>query len=746
MHKFFQCFMSRQSSLNKILALPFIVVLFIASCSTTKFVPADDYLLKAVKIESEQSDVKASTLMPYVQQRPNSKWFSLFKVPLSLYSMSGRDSTQWGTMFLRGLGEAPVIYDSVKAAASCDNMVMYLQSEGYLHAKASYTVKRKGRKVEVKYKAIPGISYTIDSVNVVIEDDSVHNTLQSLGALDMNLKRGMRFSIQTLDDERKRITNILTKEGYYKFNKDFIKFEVDSTVTPGMVDVTMYLHKYKASNNSPETNHRKYFINKVNFIPVNSKRMALRPNVLQNNTTIKEGNKFSAAEVQNTYNNFSRLNAVRFTNIHFDENEEDGLLDCGIKVSTRKPNTISFQPEGTNTEGDFGAAATLTYSNNNIFRGSELFSVQFRGAYEAIKGLDGYQNQNYIEYNVETRLAFPRIIAPFLSQNVRYDNSAKSELMFSYNMQNRPEFHRRVLTSAWRYYWKGLHGLSYRFDLIDINFVHMPWISSTFKSNYLDDTNYRNAILKYNYEDLFIVKSGVNISYSYKNQAFRTNIEVGGNVLNAISHLTKAKKNSDGQYTLFKIAYAQYVKGDFDYTRLLQLDVKNQLALHFGLGIAFPYGNSNILPFEKRYFSGGANSVRGWNVRELGPGKFRGSDGKIDFINQTGDMKLDMNVELRTALFWKFNGAFFIDAGNIWTLKNYKDQPGGQFKFDTFLKQLAVAYGLGLRVNFDYFIVRLDCGMKAINPAYTTSNGHYPIINPKLRRDLSVHFAVGMPF
>lgn len=738
--------MSRQSSLNKILALPFIVVLFIASCSTTKFVPADDYLLKAVKIESEQSDVKASTLMPYVQQRPNSKWFSLFKVPLSLYSMSGRDSTQWGTMFLRGLGEAPVIYDSVKAAASCDNMVMYLQSEGYLHAKASYTVKRKGRKVEVKYKAIPGISYTIDSVNVVIEDDSVHNTLQSLGALDMNLKRGMRFSIQTLDDERKRITNILTKEGYYKFNKDFIKFEVDSTVTPGMVDVTMYLHKYKASNNSPETNHRKYFINKVNFIPVNSKRMALRPNVLQNNTTIKEGNKFSAAEVQNTYNNFSRLNAVRFTNIHFDENEEDGLLDCGIKVSTRKPNTISFQPEGTNTEGDFGAAATLTYSNNNIFRGSELFSVQFRGAYEAIKGLDGYQDQNYIEYNVETRLAFPRIIAPFLSQNVRYDNSAKSELMFSYNMQNRPEFHRRVLTSAWRYYWKGLHGLSYRFDLIDINFVHMPWISSTFKSNYLDDTNYRNAILKYNYEDLFIVKSGVNISYSYKNQAFRTNIEVGGNVLNAISHLTKAKKNSDGQYTLFKIAYAQYVKGDFDYTRLLQLDVKNQLALHFGLGIAFPYGNSNILPFEKRYFSGGANSVRGWNVRELGPGKFRGSDGKIDFINQTGDMKLDMNVELRTALFWKFNGAFFIDAGNIWTLKNYKDQPGGQFKFDTFLKQLAVAYGLGLRVNFDYFIVRLDCGMKAINPAYTTSNGHYPIINPKLRRDLSVHFAVGMPF
>lgn len=577
MHKFFQCFMSRQSSLNKILALPFIAVLFMASCSTTKFVPADDYLLKNVKIECQQSDIKASSLMPYVQQRPNSKWFSLFKVPLSLYSMSGRDSTQWGNKFLRGLGESPVIYDSVKAAASCNYMAMYMQSEGYLHAKASYSVKRKGRKIEVKYNAIPGIYYTIDSVNVVVEDDSVRNTLQQLGALNVNLKRGMRFSIQALDDERKRITNLLTQEGYYKFNKDFIKFEVDSTLTPGRVDVTMRLHMYKASNNSPETNHKKYYINKVDFIPVNSERIALRTKVLHNNTTIRRGNKYSAVDVQNTYNNFSRLNAVRFTNIHFDENEKDGQLDCGIKVSTRNPNTISFQPEGTNTEGDFGAAATLTYSNNNIFRGSELFSVQLRGAYEAIKGLDGYQNQNYVEYNVETRLAFPRIIAPFLSQSVRYNNSAKSELMFSYNMQNRPEFHRRVLTSAWRYYWKSLRGLAYRFDLIDINFVHMPWISSTFKSNYLDDTTYRNAILKYNYEDLFIVKTGINVSYNTNNQAFRTNIEVGGNVLNAISHITKANKNSDGQYTLFKIAYAQYVKGDFDYTHLLQLDVKTNL-------------------------------------------------------------------------------------------------------------------------------------------------------------------------
>ena len=176
------------------------------------------------------------------------------------------------------------------------------------------------------------------------------------------------------------------------------------------------------------------------------------------------------------------------------------------------------------------------------------------------------------------------------------------------------------------------------------------------------------------------------------------------------------------------------------------MDKRNALALHAGLGVAYPYGNSTVLPFEKRYFSGGANSVRGWGVRELGPGKYKGNDGRIDFINQTGDLKLDLNAEYRTALFWKFEGALFLDAGNIWTLRNYIEQPGGQFKINEFYKQIAAAYGLGLRLNFDYFILRLDMGMKAINPAYESGDEHWAIIHPKLSRDFSFHFAVGLPF
>jgi outer membrane protein assembly factor BamA len=274
----------------------------------------------------------------------------------------------------------------------------------------------------------------------------------------------------------------------------------------------------------------------------------------------------------------------------------------------------------------------------------------------------------------------------------------------------------------------------------------MPWISETFKTDYLDNANSRNAILRYNYEDLFIMKVGGGMTYNDGSNVLRTSLETAGNLLHGISSMSHASKNSDGQYTLFNIAYAQYIKGDIDYTHLFVFDSHNQLALHGRLGLAYPYGNSTVLPFEKRYFSGGANSVRGWSVRGLGPGSYKGTDGRIDFINQTGDIKLDLNAELRSWLFWKIYGALFLDAGNIWTFREYEEQPGGQFRLNEFYKQIAVAYGLGLRFNFDYFIVRFDMGMKAINPAYETDKEHWAIIHPRLSRDFSFHFAVGLPF
>ena len=706
--------------------IPFSILLLTTACSTGKYVQEGEYILDKVAVVSDQSDYNAAPLSQYVRQKEKPKLFSLFRNPFS---------------------RKPVIYDTLQARLSCQDLMTAMQNEGYMNAGVSLYTETKEKKLKATYLLHPGQPFLIGKVNYDIQDEGIQQLLHLDQTDNQQIKPGMRFTVETLDNERKRIAVLLSDNGYFRFNKDFIHFTADTVMGRKDIALTLQLRKYKSNSNSPEVDHTRYLIRDVLFQSNDSDRIHLRKQVLLNATAIKAGRPYDASALQRTYNNFARLQAVKYTNIKFAEVPDTNLLDCHIQISTNKPSTISFQPEGTNTAGDLGAAASITYTNRNLFHGSEQLSIEFRGAYEAITGLEGYQDQNYTEFSVETKLVFPRFLAPFLSKSFRRRQTASSEWAVSWNFQNRPEFHRRVFSSAWRYRWsEPKHHLNYRFDLLDLNYVYMPWISSTFKRDYLDNAENRNAILRYNYEDIFIMKAGFTVSYTDGVDAVRANFESAGNLLNGVSKGFGFKTNSQGQHTLFNIAYAQYVKLDFDYTHLFQFDKRNALALHAGLGVAYPYGNSTVLPFEKRYFSGGANSVRGWSVRELGPGKFKGTDGRIDFINQTGDVKLDLNAEYRSSLFWKLQGALFIDAGNIWTLRNYAEQPGGQFKFTEFYKQIAASYGMGLRLNFDYFILRFDMGMKAINPAYESEKEHWSIFHPKLSRDFDFHFAVGLPF
>lgn len=730
-----------------------VIIGLLSACSSSKFIPDESYLLESVEVKADEKYIDAATLAPYVRQQANSKWFSLFKIPLGTYAMAGTDTAKWNNRTLQRIGEEPVIYDSVQAKQSMEDLRRAMQNMGFMHATVDLKTKARGKKLKAIYTLHPGMPYFINEMKYDIRDDSIKKVLENYHNSNkkdnkrIGLQVGDRFTVSRLDKERERITNILMDSGYYRFHKDFIRYKADSASNSLGVGVTLELMKYRADSDLPETLHPRYSIRNISYQGGTDASIPLRMRVLENSTAIKPGKLFSASDLQKTYNNFGRMKAVRYTDIRFSEVPDTTLLDVDINVSMDKQRSVSFRPEGTNTSGNLGAAATLTYENRNIFRGAETFSVELRGAFEAITGLEGYRDENYEEYSVETKLQFPRFIAPFLSHDFRRRSNATSELSLMWDLQNRPEFHRRVFSAAWRYRWaEPHHHTSYRLDLLDLNYVYMPWISETFKHDYLDSVSNRNAILRYNYEDLFIAKIGFGLSYNDGIDAVRANVETSGNVLNAFSNLIGSKKNGNGQHTVFNIAYAQYVKADFDYTHLFRFDMHNELALHGEFGIAWPYGNSKILPFEKRYFAGGANSVRGWSVRSLGPGKYRGTDGRIDFINQTGDMKLYLSAEYRTFLFWKFNGAAFIDAGNVWTLRNYTDQPGGQFKFDEFYKQIAMSYGIGLRLNFDYFVLRFDMGMKAINPSYETQNEHWALLHPKFSRDFCFHFAVGMPF
>ncbi len=765
------------------LLLGSLLVLLMAGCAPTRFIPEDQWMLDKVAVRADNSEISTTNFTGYVRQHSNSKWFSLFKVPMGVYCISGRDSTRRINRFFQRIGEAPVVYDSVQAERGRADMEAAVRNLGFLQAQVQHHEKRRKRRLQLTFQVEAGPRYVVRNIDYCIDDSALadivlRDTLQSL------LFPGMPFDANVLNEERSRIATMLQNWGYYRFNKSFVRFEVDSTIGDHRVDVTMHIPLYRASVTDSLRPHQQYHIGTVNYLTdlelsamkkereqldsmvvrslhfYQRKDMPLSPLFLVNKTDLRPGRLYEERHVQSTYSNLSSLSAVMGASVALEPSPTaPDTLDAYVSVFTAKRHGISAELEGTNSAGDFGAALSVGYQNRNLFRHSALLSMKVRGAFEAITGLEGYADANYFEFSAEANLHFPEFMFPFLSRRFKRSVNAQSIATLMFNTQDRPEFHRRVLTGAWRYRWNRFDlKRQHRVDLIDLNYVFMPWISETFKREYLSDEGSRNAILRYNYEDLFIMKAGYSFQYTnvtptmqnstYGRNAFsiRFGIETAGNLLYGISSLTSGPYSDRMEaYTFLNIAFAQYVKGDFDFVKSFSFDDRNSLALHAALGIAYPYGNSDVLPYEKRYFSGGANSVRGWSVRGLGPGTFSGSDGKVDFIRQTGDMKLDLSAEYRTHLFWKIDGAVFIDAGNIWTLRDYEEQPGGQFRFDTFWKQIAVAYGLGIRLNFGFFILRLDGGMKAINPAYE-GRDHYPIIHPRFKRDFQLHFAVGLPY
>lgn len=748
-----------------------------ASCSVSKFIPEGEYLLDDVKVVSDDKAVKPSDISGYNRQNPNSSWFSLVKVPMHIYSLSGTDTTRWINRFIQKLGDKPVIFDEEAAERSREDMQSALHNMGYMQADVRLRKETRKKKLRLKYLVHPGPAYRISHWDYDIQDDSVRRYMA--GYASQLMHEGMRFDVNTLDQERQQMTNHLQDRGFYRFNKEYVTCTADTVRGTHLVDLTFHIAPYDATSH---TTHARYRIGEVNVVTdfdmtramrqdfarfdslhykglniFYRERPFLKPEVLSQNIAITPDSFYSDSRLQHTRSSLGRLHAIKYTDIRFQEDAADSTrLDCHVLLSRNKVNSFSAELEGTNSAGDLGAAASLSYQNRNLFNGSELFTFKVRGAYEAVTGLQDYSNENYVEYGVEASINFPRFLFPFISAEVRQRTQATSEIGIQFNSQERPEFGRRAASVTWGYRWTYKRKWQHRVDVLDLNYVYMPWISSTFREEYLDNPENSNSILRYNYENLLIMKAGYGFTYhsdgresrtaSNNSYSIRFNIESSGNLLYAFSHMLNATRNEDHQYTVANIAYAQYIKTDIDFTKSFRIDHRNSIVFHVGMGVAYPYGNSRILPFEKRYFSGGANSVRGWSVRRLGPGSFAGNDRNIDFINQSGDIKLDLNLEYRTKLFWKLNGAFFVDAGNIWTIRDYEEQPGGAFRFDSFYKQIAVSYGLGLRFDFDYFILRFDAGMKAVNPAYRNSKEHYPLIHPDFGRDFAFHFAVGYPF
>ena len=753
------------------------------SCSSTKYVQDGQSLLNSVHIKSDHSDYGSIELRSQVRQLPNYKMFAINKTQLQLYNLSGRDSSKWINRFLKQIGEAPVIFDSIMVQETTSGLERFFVNKGYMNAQVSSEVTKSGKKVDVTYLIKTNEPYRINKYVEDIQDSTVNEALYGAeriipgepSSLKVPLvKEGMLFDRGILDKERDRITDLLRSRGYYAFEKDYISYSADTGLVNNGIDLTLEL--FQAAEILPsgsfiEAPHQKYFYDKVyiyldydplkmngyenykaqDSISLNGytiyfrgKSPSVRPSVLTSNSFITPGRLYSQLREEATYSSYSGLQAFSNAIIHSEEfNRNDtAFLTTRIFTMPAKKQSMTYGIEGTNTAGDLGVALSTNYTHRNLFKGAETFNFKLYGAYEAIT-----ITNPYLELGADASIRVPKFMFPFLSEPFKRKMRASTEFSLSYNYQTRPEFVRTLLSGGLRYLWEGRGTTTskHQFELLDINYIYLPRIDSTYSA--------KLHTMYFGHKNQFIVGIGYSYSYStfdpaYKNknvQTLRLSVEAAGNALYALSNPLRFKKNSEGSYLLFNTDYAQFIKGDINYSKTIYIDKNNSIAWRIGGGVGLPYGNSKGLPFEKRYYSGGANSVRAWSVRELGPGSYQKNDSTDVFYHQSGDIKLDVNIEYRTRFFWKLEAAAFVDAGNIWTIKNYEGQKGGLFKFNSFYKELGVGYGLGLRFDYDFFLIRADFGWKAYNPA-NRGKDRWTVLHPNFTNNFAMHFAVGYPF
>lgn len=776
------------------MAVMLATLLAMGGCRTTRHVPDGAYLLDQVKIEIEgdDSDVSSAELINYLRQTPNHKVLGFWKLQLGTYNMSGDDTTKWYNRWVRRMGQPPVIYNPDLTDASARQLHLAMINRGYLQSGIEVdTIVTGPKKMKVAYKVVAGIPHRVSEIHYDIPDTAVARILLTDSMLQ-TVKPGDLFNRDNLEAERQIMARRLKDHGYYDFNKDYITFVADTAENSKDVGLTLTVRPPRLKPDTAamrpvgfDAVHKRYAIRSVTFVTDGGAGMSvadlrtmrhdtvdyrgvrvlygqdhyLKPSVLEEKCFLFPGDIYNANAVDRTYEALSRLGILRSINIdliHAGEAGGIGLLDVYIMLSRNKKQSVTFDVEGTNSEGDLGFGLGLTYQHRNLARGSQLLTTRLRMNYESLSGsFNGLINDRYTEWAGEVGITFPRFEFPFAKGSVQKRLNVSTEFALSFNYQERPEYTRIISGLAWKYKWQNrTNTRRHEFDLLDLNYVYLPARTN----NFLDQIAPDNPLLRYSYEDHLIMSMSYHYYHSNKRipsalvkkytlqplvYTIRASAETAGNILYLGEKIAGAHEKG-GVYKVFGTQFSQYIKGEVDYALTRNFSQRQSMAFHVGFGIGYPYGNSSVLPFEKRFYAGGANGVRGWSVRTLGPGSFDSHNSMSYFINQCGDIRLDLSLEYRVKLFWVLEGAGFIDAGNIWTIHNYENQPGGFFRFRTFWKEIAWAYGLGLRMDFNYFLLRFDLGVKAYNPAI--GQERWPLIHPRWGRDTAFHFSVGYPF
>lgn len=761
-----------------------LTMLFFMSCSIRKHIPEGEMIMKKNKIEimSKDATFKSSEISKQIIQGENKKIILGF-YPLTwvYYKTDDNPNNKFISLINRSIGRKPTYYDNELQNKSMMQIESYLNNIGYFNSKIYVESQNKRGIIKLIYRIYPSQPYIIDQITFNIKDSTIAEYVEEIQA-QLPVQSGNIYNAFDLDDERDMITEHLKNNGYYFFTKDYIYAEVDTNFLVHKANINIRIDNATNPVTQATERHKQYYVNNIFIypkgIPVNNqipdtvsytfnigKRLGnetykfiytgdpkIRFNTFENMVQIRSGMLYNTNSVSQTYKSLSNLKIFNMNNIDFqvDDNSNDSvnLLNCNILLNRAKANYYNLQIEGTLAGGEPGIATSLTYRNKNFIKGSEIFNINIRGGLQRQRYNDENDEIsifNTHEFGTEISIFFPRPLLLHKFNRLKIGQVPRTTLTLGYNYQSRPIYQRQTMFLTFGYNWIVNKYVQHIFTPFTINSVKVDPTPS-FNAILEQETNQR---IKDQYTNHLIF--GLDYSYIFTNQGInslydfyyiKANIQTSGNLISALNN-TSLVKTVDNYHEIFGIRYSQFIRFSFDFRYYRYVYKDNQIATRFMFGVGIPYGNSNEMPFEKSFYAGGPNGMRGWHFRELGPGTYNNSESiNIECI---GDIQLEMNLEYRHTIQSFLKGAIFIDVGNIWTMRENETFKGGQFKFNSFYKQLAVDAGIGLRLDIGSFLlVRVDAAAPIVNPIYP--EGERWRINKLQFKDFILCFGIGYPF
>ena len=771
------------------------ILLIVVSCNPTRNIPEGQYLLNRNRVEIKDAEIGTNELAGYYRQRPNRRILGFYRFHLNVYQFANRGrETKIKSWMKNTIGEPPVIFDPTLAQGTLRQFELYMHSQGYFNAQIEFDTILRRKRALVTYKVIGNKPYMINDINYSIKDKHIGSFIKK-DTVNSLLDSGQRYNADLMQEERERISKVLRNEGFFNFSRDFILFRVDSNLNQNKLNLELLVNNPVRAipgfrDSIVEMRHRRFKINEVAILPefsplqsdlpridttlyiaedlhpskvypfkfLHNTPLKIRPRVITNHIMLRPGEFFRARDVEQSYNFLSGMRNFRFVNLHFTEfippdqstsNDTLGYLNAQVQLNRSPANAFTVEAEGLNSSGNLGVAGNILYQNRNIFHGAEILNVRFKGALE-VSGESSSEEVfqtlpfNTVELGVEAGLDFPKLLLPFRIERIARNARPKSSVITGINYRQRPDYTRYVINLNYGFEWNETTQKRHFINPIEISSIRI-YNDSILRANIPES----NSLLLSRFKDHMVL--GLRYTYVYNTQQLgrkgdfmflRTNFESAGNLLSLVADEINMKVDANDSYTLFNIPFAQFLKGDADFRYYRVFDERESLVFRIMGGLGVPYGNTDVLPFIKSYYAGGANGIRAWRIYSLGPGGYSGpQEARFD---RYGDIKLEANIEYRFGVYRFWHGAFFLDAGNVWFLRENPQFPGGEFRIDQLANDIALGGGLGLRMDFNFFVLRIDAAVPLKNPAMPSAEqwiSGWPRFS-----DFNFNLGIGYPF